>query len=136
MSDWNSRIIDEFRANGGRVGGPFEDRPLLLLHHRGAKTGIWRVSPLMYLELDGSYAIFASKAGAPTNPDWFHNVRAHPEVEIEIGPLHRAVRARVTEGEERNAIWERQKQAFPMFAEYEAKTRRVIPVVVLDPVDR
>ena len=85
MSDWNASIIEEFRANGGRVGGTFEGRPLLLLHTKGAKTGRSRVHPLMYQALDGGYAIFASKAGAPSNPAWFHNLMANPEAEIEVG---------------------------------------------------
>ena len=85
MSDWNAGIIDEFRANDGRVGGMFEGAPLLLLHHVGARTGTERVSPLMYQATNGSYAIFASKAGADTNPDWFHNLVANPETWVEIG---------------------------------------------------
>lgn len=134
MSDWNSGIIDEFRDNEGKVGGVFEDRPLLLLHHRGAKTGTSRVSPLMYQRIDAGYAIFASKSGADTNPDWFHNVIANPEVKIEVGSHEVDVRARVAQGEERAAIWERQKQEFPIFADYETKTSRdEIPVIVLEP---
>ena len=86
MSDWNQRIIDEFRANDGRVGGPFEGRTLLLLHHRGAKTGTERINPLAYQRLSGdSVAVFASKSGAPTNPDWYHNLLANPDVTVEIG---------------------------------------------------
>jgi deazaflavin-dependent oxidoreductase (nitroreductase family) len=134
MSDWNSGIIDEFKSNDGEVGGIFEGKPLLLLHHKGAKTGTRRVSPLMYQELDGAYAVFASKGGADTNPGWFHNLLAHPEVSIEIGTDKIDVRARVAEGAERDSIWERQKREFPQFAGYEQKTSRdQIPVVVLDP---
>lgn len=134
MSDWNAGVVEEFRANGGKVGGVFEGAPLLLLHHRGARTGTERVSPLMYLDLGGSWAIFASKGGADHNPDWYHNLVANPTAEIEIGTGKVAVKARVTSGEERETIWERQKRERPQFAGYEAKTSRaVIPVLVLDP---
>jgi deazaflavin-dependent oxidoreductase (nitroreductase family) len=133
MSDWNQRIIEEFRANGGVVGGTFEGRPLLLLHHIGAKSGVERVSPLMYQSLDGGYAIFGSKGGADTNPDWFHNVVANPDIEVEVGSDNVAVRARIVEGDERSAIWEPWKSRFQFFAEYEQKTSRRIPVIVLEP---
>jgi deazaflavin-dependent oxidoreductase (nitroreductase family) len=135
MADWNEQIIEEFRANEGRVGGNFEGRTLLLLHHRGAKTGTERVNPLAYQRIsDGSVAIFASKGGAPTNPDWLHNVVANPDVTVEIGTETFSGRARVAEGAEREEIWERQKADWPGFAEYEEKTRgiREIPVVVID----
>jgi deazaflavin-dependent oxidoreductase (nitroreductase family) len=135
MSEWNSGIIDEFRANEGKVGGIFDGRPLLLLHHKGARSGTERVSPLMYRQLDGAYAVFASKSGADTNPDWFHNLLAHPDVSIEIGTDKIDVRARVAEGDEHERIWEPWKKMFPQFADYEAKTSRDrIPVIVLDPV--
>jgi deazaflavin-dependent oxidoreductase (nitroreductase family) len=84
-ADFNAKIIDEFRATGGRVGGMFESMPLLLLHHTGAKSGKQRVNPLAYQRDGDRYVIFASKAGAPTNPDWYHNLKAHPEVAIEVG---------------------------------------------------
>ncbi|HVS85430.1 MAG TPA: nitroreductase/quinone reductase family protein [Gaiellaceae bacterium] len=135
MSDWNQQIIDEFRANDGRVGGPFEGTGILLLHHRGAKTGTERVNPLAFQRLsDDSVAVFASAGGAAKNPDWYHNLLAHPEVSVEIGTETRAARARVAEADERAAIFERQKRDRPTFAEYEQKTRgiREIPVVVLD----
>lgn len=130
--DWNRAVIKEFRANGGRVAGMFEGKPLLLLHHTGARTGVRRVSPLMYQELEGGYAVFASKAGADAHPDWFHNLAANPLTEAEVGTETVRVNARVTEGAERDRIWDRQKQDYPMFAEYEAKTSRVIPVIVLE----
>jgi deazaflavin-dependent oxidoreductase (nitroreductase family) len=134
MSDWNSGIIDEFRANEGNVGGIFDGRPLLLLHHKGAKSGTKRVSPLMYRQLDDAYAVFASKGGADTNPDWFHNLLANPDVSIEIGADKIDVRARVAEGVEYERIWEPWKKMFPQFADYETKTSRDhIPVIVLDP---
>jgi len=135
MNDFNAQIIDEFRANDGKVGGPFAGAPMLLLHSTGAKSGAERVNPLAYQQLDGAYAIFASKAGADTNPDWFHNVRANPDVTIEVGTETKRARARVVEGDERTTIWERQKDLFPPFAEYEAKTDREIPVIVLEPVE-
>lgn len=117
------------------MGGSFEGRPLLLLHHRGARTGIERVTPLMYQEVEGGYAIFASKGGADTNPDWYHNLRAHPETTIEVGTDEIQVRARVLHGDERTPIWERQKSDYSFFAEYEQRTiRDEIPVIVLEPV--
>ena len=131
--DWNRKIIEEFRANEGKVGGPFEGAPILLLHHKGAKTGTERVNPLAYQDLgDGRVAVFASKAGAPDNPDWFHNVRANPDTKIEIGTETYPVKARIPEGAERDQIWERQKELMPGFAEYEQKTTRTIPVVILE----
>ena len=132
-NDFNQQIIDEFRANSGKVGGPFQNQPLLLLHHRGAKSGTERVNPLAYQELDNGFAIFASKAGAPTNPDWFHNLRANPDVTLEIGDRTLQARARVAEGAERERIWAEQKRRNPGFADYERKTERTIPVVVLEP---
>lgn len=133
LNDWNAQIIEEFRGNAGKVGGMFDGAPLLLLHTTGAKSGKERISPLMYQALDGdSIAIFASKGGAPDNPDWFHNVKANPEVEVEVGTRQQKFVARVAEGEERDTIWTRQKGSFPQFAGYEEQTDRTIPVVVLD----
>ena len=134
MSDWNDKIIEEFRANEGKVGGNFEGAPLLLLHTTGARTGQERVSPMMYQQVDGGYAVFASKGGAPTNPDWYHNLVARPEVRAEIGTGTRQLVARVAQGEERERIWTAQKAAYPGFADYERKTTREIPVVILEPV--
>ena len=133
MSDWNSNIIDEFRDNEGKVGGMFEGAPLLLLHHVGARTETERVTPLMYQSIDGGYAVFASKAGADTNPDWLHNVKANPETKVEVGTEIVAVIARVAAGDEHDRIWSKQKQDWPQFAKYENKTARdVIPVVILE----
>ena len=132
MSDWNDRVIDEFRANGGRVGGGFEGRPLLLLHHVGARTGTPRVTPLMYQALDEGFAVFASKGGAATNPAWYHNVMATPQVAVEVDDESVDASARLADGEERERIWTGWKERFPMFAEYDAKTERVIPVVILE----
>jgi deazaflavin-dependent oxidoreductase (nitroreductase family) len=133
-NDWNTHVIEEFRANGGKVGGNFEGAPLLLLHTTGARSGQERVNPTMYQDLGGPVAVFASKAGAPTHPDWYHNLTAHPEVSAEIGTDTRRFRARTAAGDERDRIWARQKQDYPGFADYEAKTAREIPVVVLEPV--
>jgi deazaflavin-dependent oxidoreductase (nitroreductase family) len=132
--DFNSKIIDEFRANGGKVGGPFEGAPLLLLHTTGARSGQERVNPMMYQKLGDSYAVFASKAGAPVSPDWYHNLVANPRVRAEIGTQTVELRARVADAAEREPIWTAWKQANPGFAEYEAKTTRQIPVVFLEPV--
>ncbi len=135
MSDFNQQIIDEFRANEGRVGGNFAGAPMLLLHSTGAKSGAERVHPMMYRAVDGGWAVFASKAGADTHPAWYHNLVAHPAASIEVGTEHRRVTARVAEGAEREAIWTAQKADYPGFAGYEAKTSRVIPVIVLQPTD-
>jgi deazaflavin-dependent oxidoreductase (nitroreductase family) len=133
MANYNDPIIKEFRTNGGRVGGPFNGHLLVLLHHRGAKSGIERVNPLAGQTLDNdTWAIFASKGGAPTNPQWFYNLAAHPDVEIEIGTETIPVRARVASGAERDRLWTKQKQLMPGFASYEKKTSREIPVVVLE----
>ncbi|MEY2436862.1 MAG: hypothetical protein QOH64_1449 [Acidimicrobiaceae bacterium] len=131
VTDWNSKIIEEFRANGGKVGGPFEGAPMLLLHTTGRKSGRERVNPLVYQQVGDDIAIFGSKAGAPTDPDWYRNLAANPEVTVEIDGETVPMRARVAEGEERTRIFDRQKQAMPGFAEYEAKAGRPIPVVVL-----
>jgi len=132
MSDWNDKIIAEFRANQGRVGGQFEGAPLLLLHSTGAKSGQERVNPMMYQAVGDGFAVFASKAGADTNPDWYHNLRAHPHARIEVGTETLEVTARVLDPEEREPIWEEQKARYPGFADYERKTDRVIPVLVLE----
>ena len=135
MSDRNQGIIDEFRANGGKVGGFFEGRNLLLLHHVGARTQTERISPLAYLQIEGGFAVFASKGGADTNPDWLYNVIANPETKVEVGDETIAVVARVAEGEEHDRIWGAQVAAWPQFGEYEKRTARDrIPVVVLERV--
>ena len=131
--DWNAGIIKEFRENGGKVGGQFEGAPLLILHSTGAKTGRERVNPIMYQAVGDDYAVFASKAGAPTNPDWYHNLKAHPDATVEVGTDTVKVKARVAEGEERERIWSKQKADYPGFAEFEEKTSRQIPVVILTP---
>ena len=133
--DFNGKVIAEFRANAGKVGGPFQGAPVLLLHHTGAKSGTERVNPLMYQQVGDSYAIFASKGGAPSNPDWYHNLAAHPDTTIEMGTDTIRVRARVANPDEREPIWSKQKEDVPGFAEYETNAApRVIPVILLDPV--
>ena len=133
--DFNKQTIEEFRANQGVVGGMFEGTPLLLLHHVGAKSGTERIAPLASQaqgDAGNAWVIIASKAGAPTNPDWYHNLLANPATTIEVGTETVAVVARVTEGAERTRLWDATKAKMPTFAEYETKTDREIPVVVLD----
>ena len=128
----NQGIIDEFRANEGKVGGMFEGAPMLLLHTTGAKSGLTRVNPVMYQQVGDDLAVFASKAGAPTNPDWYYNLRANPNVEIELGTETIPVTARVADDDERERIWGIQKERYPTFAEYEQTAAgRKIPVVLL-----
>ena len=134
VNDFNAQNIDEFRAHGGRLGGNFEGAPMLLLHSTGAKSGTERVNPVMYQAVGADYAVFASKAGAPTNPDWFHNLVANPDASIEVGTETKKVRARVATGAEREVIWTTQKARYPGFADYERRTDREIPVVILEPV--
>ncbi len=134
VNDWNRRTIEEFRRNGGKVGGPFAGAPLLLLHTVGARSGIERINPMMYRDLgERRVAVFATRAGDPVHPDWYHNLVANPDVIAEIGPETRVFRARTATGDDREAIWSQQKKENPGFATYEAKTERQIPVVILDP---
>jgi deazaflavin-dependent oxidoreductase (nitroreductase family) len=132
MSDWNAAIIDEFRANEGKVGGQFEGAPMLLLHTTGAKSGSPRVNPLVYQADGDRLVIFGSAAGAPANPDWYHNLVANPEVTVEVGTETIPLRARVAEGEEHQQLWTRQKEMMPGFADYETRTTRQIPVIILE----
>jgi deazaflavin-dependent oxidoreductase (nitroreductase family) len=133
-SDFNARIIDEFRANEGRVGPPFEGTPLLLLHHTGARSGKTYTNPLAYLRDGDRYVVFASKAGAPSNPDWYHNLKAHPQVEIEVGAETLPVQAFEAEGDERERLFATQAERSPAFGEYQEKAGgRLIPVIVLAP---
>jgi deazaflavin-dependent oxidoreductase (nitroreductase family) len=134
--DWNKNVIDEFRANAGKVGGAFEGMPILLVHHTGARTGTERVNPVAYQKLDNGYAVFGSKGGYAKNPDWYHNLRAHPRAQVEVGTETVDVVARVAEGDERERIWTTQKERYHGFAEYEEKTRgiREIPVIILETV--
>ena len=131
--DWNKQIIDEFHANQGKVGGMFEGIPLVLLHTTGAKSGAARVNPLAYRADGDNLVVFASKGGAPTHPDWYHNLVANPTVEVEVGAERFNARARVAEGDEHERLWSAQKAEVPQFAEYEKTSGdRQIPVVVLE----
>lgn len=133
-NDFNAQVIDEFRSNAGRAGGMFEGTPLLLLHHTGARSGASRINPLVYQRDGERYVIFASKAGAPTNPDWYHNLTAHPDATIEVGTETIAVLATEATGEERDRLFRTQAELWPTFAEYERTAGdRVIPVIVLIP---
>ncbi len=134
MNDFNQQIIDEFHANGGKVGGPFAGVGILLLHTTGAKSGKPRVNPVAYRRDGDDFVIIASKGGAPTNPDWFHNLRAHPDVTVEVGTEQFDVKARITEDGERERRWTETKGELPQFGEYEQKTDRQIPVIVLERV--
>jgi deazaflavin-dependent oxidoreductase (nitroreductase family) len=133
VQDFNARIIDEFRSNAGKLGGGFEGAPVLLLHHTGAKSGRARVNPLAYQPVGDDFAVFASRGGAPQNPDWYYNLVAHPDTEIEVGTDTIPVTAREVHGSERSEIWERQKTLMPGFADYDRKTEgiRQIPVLLL-----
>jgi len=133
MNDFNAQVIEEFRANGGSAGGMFEGKPLLLLHNVGARSGTEYVTPLVYLGEDGRTFIFASKAGADSHPGWFHNLKAEPNVSIEIGGDKREVVAVEITGEERDQLYSLQEEREPQFAEYAQKTDRTIPVIELAP---
>ena len=133
MSDFNRKIIDEFRANEGKVGGPFDGAPVLLLTSTGAKSGEQRTTPVVYQPDGERMVIFASKAGAPENPAWYHNLRANPTATVEVGADTVEVEAVVTDGDERERLFSKQKELMPQFADYEQKTTRQIPVVALTP---
>jgi deazaflavin-dependent oxidoreductase (nitroreductase family) len=131
-NDWNRQVIEQFRANGGKVGGMWEGRPLLLLTTTGAKSGQRRINPMMYLRDGDRLLVFASKGGSPTNPDWYHNLRAHPEVTVEVGNESYAAIATPITGEERDRIYAKWAQMYPQFGEYQKRTTRKIPVVALE----
>ena len=132
MSNFNQTIIDEFRANAGQVGAGFAGAPMVIITTKGAKSGRPRVNPLVGLPEDvGTIYIFASKGGAPSNPDWYYNLLAPPDVQVEFGPDTYAATATEVTGPKRDEIFDRQKKIMPGFAEYEANTTRVIPVVAL-----
>ncbi len=134
MSDWNDQVIKEFHENEGKVGGPFKGAPMLLLTTTGAKSGKQRISPLMYLPDGNRMLIFASKGGAPTNPDWYHNLLAHPQTTVEVGTESFNVKATVLTGEERDRFYAEQAKRYPQFGSYQEKTTRKIPVVALERV--
>lgn len=134
MTDWNQRnleIIDEFRANNGRVGGSFANSDLLLLHTTGAKSGLPRLNPLVTMEDDGRLLIIASKGGAPDHPDWYHNAVAHPDVEVEYGTERFAARAEVAQEPERSRLYAKMAARYPFFGRYERETERTIPLLTL-----
>jgi deazaflavin-dependent oxidoreductase (nitroreductase family) len=124
----NKRIVEEFRRNGGRVGGYFSGAPMLLLHHVGARTGLERVNPLVYLRDGDDLVVAATKGGAPMHPDWYHNLKAHPRVLVEVGTEVFSVDAVEVTGDERDGLYRRLAQMRPAFAGYEKRTDRVIPV--------
>ena len=131
MNDFNAGIIEEFRANDGKVGGMFEGAPLVILHTTGARSGAERLAPLMYLPHENRMFVFASKAGADTHPDWYHNVKANPSVTIEIGSETEDRTAVELDQDERARIFAVQASLVPQFAAYQAGTDRVIPVIEL-----
>ncbi len=131
-NDFNKQIIEEFRANGGKVSGQFAGAPLLLLTTLGAKSNQPRINPLVYSKDGNNIVIIASKAGAPTNPDWYYNILAHPEVTVEVGTERFQARAVVPERQERDRIFNQVVTQMPGFAEYQRNTSRIIPVVVLE----
>jgi deazaflavin-dependent oxidoreductase (nitroreductase family) len=131
--DWNAQTIAEFRKNHGKVGGMFEGAPLLIIHSTGARSGKTHVTPVMYLKDGSHYVVFSSKGGAPTNPDWYFNLKAHPDARIEIGDDTIDVHAEEIKGPERDRIYSKQASLYPNFGEYQRKTKRIIPVMALMP---
>lgn len=131
FNDWNKQIIAEFRKNHGKVGGQFESAPLLVLHTVGRRSGKPRLNPVMYLKDGERYVVFASKGGSDEHPDWYENLKAHPDVQIEVGDDTIDVHAEEIHGPERERLYERQASIYPNFAEYQSKTKRVIPVIAL-----
>ena len=129
----NQRIIDEFHANDGKVGGNFEGKTLLLLHTIGAKSGEARINPVAYVKDGERYVVIASKGGAPTNPDWYYNLAANPDVKIEVGTKTFQVHAEIAEEPERTRLYNKMVEIMPRFDDYRRKTTRVIPVFVLTP---
>lgn len=132
MNDWNRQTIEAFRANGGKVGGMWEGRPLLLLTTTGARSGQRYTHPVMYLPDGDRLLVFASKGGAPTNPDWYHNLLAHPEVTVEVGTETYEATATPVTAEERDRLFARQAELYPQFGQYQARATRKIPVIALE----
>ena len=135
MSDMNEQIIKEFRENGGKVGGFFEDISLLLLHTSGAKSGKERINPLATIEHGDMLVIIASKGGADTNPDWYHNIVANPAVAVEYGTERFQVMASITSEPERTELYDKMASSYPGFDEYRKKTTRIIPVLTLSRIN-
>jgi deazaflavin-dependent oxidoreductase (nitroreductase family) len=136
FNDFNGKILEEFRENDGKVGGPFQGAPMIVIHTKGRKSGKEYENPLVYQPVGDTFAIFASKGGSPEHPEWYRNIVANPDITVEIGKDKFPVKARVAEGDEREKIWTKQKELMPGFAEYEEKTTgiRDIPVVILERV--
>ena len=133
---FNEKLVADLRANRGKAtSGPFVGKPVLILTHKGAKSGEIRESPLAYTRAGNDFVVIASKGGAPTNPQWYHNLIANPEAKLEVDGNEFQVRARETEGEERDRLYAAQAEIMPGFAEYEKNTTRKIPVFVLQPID-
>jgi deazaflavin-dependent oxidoreductase (nitroreductase family) len=135
-AEYNAKIVAEFRANRGRVGGMWEETPLLLLHHTGAKSGASRVNPVAYLPDDRRYMIWAANGGAPSNPDWYHNLKAHPNARVEVGSKTIDVVAEEETGAERERLFARAAERYPQLRELAHKTDRVIPMITLTPQRR
>ena len=133
-AEYNAKIITEFRANKGHVGGIWEGTPLLLLHHTGAKSGISRVNPVAYLPNDQRYLLWAANGGAPNNPAWYHNLKAHPNTRIEVGNETIDVVAEEATGEERDHLFATAAKRYPQLNEVARKSDRVIPMIVLTPL--
>jgi deazaflavin-dependent oxidoreductase (nitroreductase family) len=133
--DWNKAIIEEFRANGGKVGGMFAGGTLLLLHTSGAKSGQPHINPVAYVKDGDRFVIIASKGGAPTNPDWYYNLVAHPDATVEVGTEQFQVHATVVAEPERTRLYQQMVAMMPGFAEYEQKTTRKIPVIILTRIE-
>jgi deazaflavin-dependent oxidoreductase (nitroreductase family) len=130
-NEWNKQIIEEFRANGGNVGGHFENVTLLLLHTTGAKSGLPRINPVVTLPDGDHFVIMASKGGRPTSPDWYYNLVANPQVSVEVGSEKFEAQATVRQGSEREQLFTKMSTRYPMFVEYQRNTTRVIPVITL-----
>lgn len=131
MSDWNKKVIEEFRANEGKVGGNFAKMKLLLLHTTGAKSGLERINPLACMADGERFVIIASKGGAPTHPDWYYNIVANPSVSVEVGTEQFEAKATVVKEPERTELYNKMASINPFFEEYRQKATRVIPVIVL-----
>jgi deazaflavin-dependent oxidoreductase (nitroreductase family) len=131
QNDWNTSIIKEFRANAGKVGGPFAGKTLLILHTIGAKSGKNHINPVAYITDGDRFVIIASKGGAPTNPDWYYNIVANPQVTVEVGTEQFTARAVISTEPERTRLYNKMVEMMPGFAEYREKTTRVIPVIIL-----
>lgn len=131
FNNWNQTIIDEFRANAGKVGGPFARSTLLILHTLGAKSGKEHINPAAYIQDGDRLVIIASKGGAPNNPDWYYNILAHPLVTVEVGTEQYQAQAAIAPEPERTRLYNKMVEVLPGFAEYQQKTTRVIPVITL-----